>query len=308
MNKYTFIVNPTAGKGAGKKVFRSLEGALKEKGIAYQVVETTGPGHATQAARTADTPVVVSVGGDGTINEVANGLSGSGKHLGIIPAGSGNDFIKSVHISGKPLRALETLMQGSVRTVDIGSVRCTPTKEGAGNFEPRLFVNGVGVGFDAAVAARTREIKYLSGTALYVLAVLQTLGKYTPPTFNIESVGFTRQTKGLLIAIGNGTCAGGGFYLTPDARVDDGVLDICSVNDKNIFQILSLMPRVMRGKHHNVPGVTFFREKALTITADEPFFVHADGEIVGANVRRVEVGLISQKLSVISERDAEHSA
>jgi diacylglycerol kinase (ATP) len=138
--------------------------------------------------------------------------------------------------------------------------------------------------------------------------VLQTLGKYTPPVFNIESEGFTRRAKGLLIAIGNGTCAGGGFYLTPDARVDDGVLDICSVDDKNILQILSLMPRVMRGKHHNVPGVKFFREKALTITAEEPFFVHADGEIVGANVRRVEIGLISSKLTVIAERNAERNA
>lgn len=307
MNQYTFIVNPSAGKGAGKKVFRSLEGELARKGIRYDLVETTGPGHATEAARKAGTPVVVSVGGDGTINEITNGLSGSGRTLGIIPAGSGNDFIKSVHVPGKPLRALETLIHGFVRTVDIGSVRCTPAKEGGGNFEPRLFVNGVGAGFDAAVAARTREIRFLSGTALYVLAVLQTLGKYTPPLFTIDSNGYRREAKGLLIAIGNGTCAGGGFYLTPDARVDDGVLDICSVDDKNIFQILSLMPRVMRGKHHNVPGVNFFREKKLTITAEEPFFVHADGEIVGANVRRVEVGLISSRLQVISGRDAERN-
>jgi YegS/Rv2252/BmrU family lipid kinase len=301
MKLFTFVVNPVAGKGAGKNVFRSIRGELEGRAIPYDVVETTGPGHATEAARSAATPVVVSVGGDGTINEIANGITGSGRSLGIIPAGSGNDFIKSVGVPRRPLQALQTLLHGVTRPVDIGTVRCAPSSEGGGNFETRLFVNGVGVGFDAAVAARTREIPVLSGTALYLLAVLQTLGRYAPPNFTIEFDGSSRQTRGLLIAVGNGKCAGGGFYLTPDARVDDGLLDICSVEDKNILQILSLMPRVMRGKHHGVPGVKFFKEKRLTISADDPFYVHADGEIVGANVRRVEIGLHDSQLTVISE-------
>jgi YegS/Rv2252/BmrU family lipid kinase len=301
MKLFTFVVNPVAGKGAGKNVFASIRGELEGRDIPYDVVETTAPGHATEAARSAATPVVVSVGGDGTINEIANGLAGSTRTLGIIPAGSGNDFIKSVGVPRKPLQALHTLLQGVTRPVDIGTVRCSAAREGGGNFETRLFVNGVGVGFDAAVAARTREIPVLSGTALYVLAVLQTLGRYVPPNFTIEFDGSSRESRGLLIAVGNGKCAGGGFYLTPEARVDDGLLDICSVEHKNILQILSLMPRVMRGKHHGVPGVKFFKEKRLTISADESFYVHADGEIVGANVRRVEIGLHDSQLTVISE-------
>jgi diacylglycerol kinase (ATP) len=302
MNQFTFIVNPAAGKGAGKKVFSSLLGELERRGTAYDFVETTGPGHATEAARAASSPVVVSVGGDGTINEIANGITGSTKHLGIIPAGSGNDFIKSAGVPRRPLQALQTLFKGVARPVDIGTVRCAIEKERGGNSAPRLFVNGVGVGFDAAVAARTREIPFLSGTALYILAVLQTLGKFNPPDFKIQFDGSSHQARGLLIAVGNGKCAGGGFYLTPEARVDDGLLDVCSVDDKNIFEILSLMPRVMRGKHHNVSGVKFFKEKRLTISADECFYVHADGEIVGENVRRVEIGLHGSQLDVISER------
>jgi len=300
MNHFTFIVNPSAGKGAGMKVFHSIQGELDARSIPYDFTETTGPGHATEAARRSGSPTVVSVGGDGTINEIANGLAGSEKCLGIIPAGSGNDFIKSVNVPRKPLSALQTLLEGGRRSVDIGTVRCSYSKAGGGNFEGRLFVNGVGAGFDAAVAARTREIRYLSGTALYVLAVLQTLGKYATPSFTIQSDSFTREAKGLLIAIGNGRCAGGGFYLTPDASVDDGLLDVCTVDDKNIFQILRLMPLVMRGRHHNVQGVKFFREKRLTIFADEQFYVHADGEIVGASVRRVEIGLHSSQITVIS--------
>ena len=300
MSQFLFIVNPSAGKGTARKLFEAVENEIRARGIAYDLLETTGPGHATEAAREAGAPTVVSVGGDGTLNEIANGIAGTGKTLGIIPAGSGNDFIKSVGIPRKPLGALRTLVAGKTRPVDIGRVLCTDSKEGGGNFEPRLFVNGVGVGFDAAVAARTREIGHLSGTALYLLAVLQTLGKYVPPEFSIDSEAYSRKARGLLIAIGNGTCAGGGFYLTPDATVDDGLLDICSVDEKNILQILSLMPRVMLGKHHHVHGVKFFKEKKLTISADQKFYVHADGEIVGANVRRVEIGLHSSRLNVIA--------
>ena len=108
MNRFTFIVNPAAGKGAGKKVFNSLLGELDRTSTSYDIVETTAPGHATEAARTASTPVIVSVGGDGTINEIANGITGSTKTLGIIPAGSGNDFIKSIGVPRRPLQALSS--------------------------------------------------------------------------------------------------------------------------------------------------------------------------------------------------------
>ena len=299
MSQFTFIVNPEAGKGDGKKVFAALERELKERDVSYRTVVTTGPGDATRAAAEASTPVVVSVGGDGTLNEIANGMAGTARSLGIIPAGSGNDFIKSVGVPRRPGDALQVVLTGKPRPVDVGTVRCTVEKEGGGNSVPRLFVNGVGVGFDAAVAARTREIPLLGGTALYLVAVFQTLGRYTAPVFRMEGEHVRRNAPALLIAIGNGTCAGGGFYLTPDASVDDGMLDICAVDDKNVLEILKLMPRVMRGKHHDVPGVKFFRDNRFTIDADAQFYVHADGEIVGANVRRVEIGVIGSHLNVI---------
>jgi len=300
MNRFTFVVNPEAGKGEGKKVFAALERELKTRGVDYLAVVTTGPGDATRAAREASSPHIVAVGGDGTINEIANGMAGGTGALGIIPAGSGNDFIKCVGIPRRPLDALDVVLTGKPRPVDVGTVRCTVEKEGGGNSVPRLFVNGVGVGFDAAVAARTREIPLLGGIALYLAAVFQTLGRYTAPTFRMEGEHVNREAPALLIAVGNGTCAGGGFYLTPDASVDDGLLDICAVDDKNVLEILRLMPRVMRGKHHNVPGVKFFRDRNFVITADTQFYVHADGEIVGANVRRVEIGLLKGKLAVLA--------
>ncbi len=297
MSAYTFIVNPTAGNGTAARLLDPLRSSLDARGIDYELVTTSRPGHATAAARLSKAHVVVAVGGDGTLNEVANGLSGPGTAMGIIPAGSGNDFIKSVGIPPKFLPALEILFNGTARSVDLGTVSCG---EDPGNSPLRYFVNGVGIGFDAAVAARTRAIRFLGGNALYIMAVFQTLGKYVPPRFTVSMNGATSQSRNLLIAIGNGPCAGGGFYLTPDAQVDDGLLDICMVDEKSILQILSLMPKVMKGKHRNVPGVSFHREKGITVSAAEPFYVHADGEIVGVNVHRVDVGILPGRLSVIA--------
>jgi diacylglycerol kinase (ATP) len=296
MSPYTFIINPAAGKGAGGRILDPLQNELRSRGIPHDVVLTTGPGHATSVARESSSPTVVAVGGDGTINEVANGLLGSDKALGILPGGSGNDFVKSLSIPSRLAPALEILLRGHQRRMDLGTVAA-----GDGNSSSRVFVNGVGAGFDAAVAAKTREITSLSGIALYLAAVFQTLGHYRAPRFTITA-GASAPIIGrnLLIAIGNGQCAGGGFFLTPDAIVDDGLLDACIVDDKNLLQILFLMPRVMRGKHHHVRGVKFLRSSEFNISASDPFFVHADGEIVGSNVLEVHVGLMPSALRVIA--------
>jgi diacylglycerol kinase (ATP) len=298
MTGYTVIVNPAAGKGKGRRVFKSIRQEFERRGIEFGLVETRGPGDATIAARDAMTPVVVAVGGDGTVNEVANGLAGSPKALGIIPAGSGNDFIKSIGIPRNSREAIDILFQDLRRRIDTGRVSCigktAPDKRG------RIFVNGVGVGFDAAVAVRTRKIPYLSGTALYVAGVLQTLAQYSPPEFELSMDHTTNRSRNLLIAIGNGKCAGGGFYLTPDAVVDDGLLDVCVIEPKSIPKILRLMPKVMRGEHHDVVGVSFFREKHLRISSGTEFSVHADGEIAGEQVHEVTIEVLPATLEVVA--------
>lgn len=300
MTSYAFIVNPVAGKGAGGKLAERLRSDLRKRGVPHDILYTTGPGDATTAARSSMSDVVVAMGGDGTINEVVNGLAGSQRALGILPAGSGNDFIKSVDIPAGLDGALDTLFADKRRVIDVGHVTCAKNGTSGVDSERRLFINGVGIGFDASVAARTRQIPYLSGTLLYVMAVMQTLGRYTPPLFSMSFGGVQRESRNLLIAVGNGRCAGGGFYLTPDAVVDDGLLDICAVEEKTIAQILSLMPKVMRGRHHGVPGVNFYRSNELAISAKDGFYVHADGEIVGENVNRVQIGLELRSLAIVA--------
>lgn len=303
MNRFTFIVNPTSGKGRGERFLKELHSELKNKRVSYEIVLTQGPGHATILARQANTDTVVAVGGDGTIQEVANGLVGSRKTLGIIPAGSGNDFVKSILISTRLGAAVNALLIGRTKWVDVGRVACSDNLSGAsnsGNLEPRYFVNGVGIGFDAAVADTMNRIAYLSGKAVYLLAVLKTLGKYRSPLFTTTIDSAPTKSKNLLIAIGNGRCAGGGFYLTPDAVVDDGLLDVCMINEISIPNILRIMPQIMKANHTKHKDVTLARGKNILVSASEPFFVHADGEMVGKNVTEVHVSIKERMLQVIT--------
>jgi YegS/Rv2252/BmrU family lipid kinase len=302
VSDFTFILNPSAGKGVAGRLRSRILSALQTSGLRHEFLETGAPGHATLLARASESQTVVAIGGDGTVNEVANGIVGSGRRLGIIPAGSGNDLIKSVNVPRDLKQALRILLKGKTRKIDLGLVSTGLSRKGdetGSTVTERVFVNGVGVGFDAAVAVRTREIPVLRGTALYLLAALQTLGRYKSPLFDVVIDGKRRTGRNLLMAIGNGRCAGGGFFLTPDAVVDDGLLDVCIIEKLTIPEILRLMPKVLRGRHHSVRQVKFDRGTGVTITSEVPFYVHADGEIVGQEVRSVEARIAPHGIQVI---------
>ena len=302
MSDYAFILNPKAGRGASLRVLDPLKRELHSRGVDYDLLLTQNEGDAIRIAKEVGSRIVVAVGGDGTVNEVVNGIIGTGKTLGIIPAGSGNDLVKSIDISVNLSDAIEILLRGMTQPVDVGTVSCFgPERIGPrdGNHKERYFVNGIGAGFDAAVADKTRRIKYLSGTLLYLVAVLRTLGEYEAPDFEVSVDGCIQARKQLLIAVGNGRCAGGGFYLTPDAIIDDGFLDLCLIDEMSVPGVLRIMPKVMRGKHIGARGVSFLKGKMISIRAGQPFFVHADGEMVGRNVNTVEIGLLEKSLNVI---------
>lgn len=296
MSTFDFIVNPAAGRGRGRRVAAFVKSELDRSGMDYTFNFTQSRGEATELAKVSRGDVIVSVGGDGTINEVVNGLVGGNKEFGIIPCGSGNDLIKSLGIPTDPLKALAVLEHGGTRAIDIG--RLVVSEPDGSNSEGRHFVNGVGIGFDAEVAERTTRIPMLSGTLLYLAAVFQTLGRYASPKFTIDIDGTQDESNKLLVAIGNGICAGGGFYLTPQAEVDDSLLDVCLIDAISIPKILRLIPQVMKGNHLNLDGVTYVRGRRINIKADTTFFVHTDGEIVGNQVKGVSVDVLPRALRV----------
>jgi len=279
-----------------------LRAELKRRGVPGEIVETSHSENARDLARSAQSAVVVAVGGDGTVNEVANGLVGTNRILGVLPAGSGNDFRKAIDVPGNWRDALKVLLAEKTSNIDVGLVECSASPDAsavASNSHKRYFVNGVGVGFDALVADQTRKIKHLRGAALYVLAVLQTINKYKAPTFTVSIDGASSESRNLLIAIGNGRCAGGGFYLTPHARVDDGLLDICRIDNLSILKILNLMPKVMGANHLGSKGVSYANGRTILISSKGAFFVHADGEIIGENSHRVKTEIREKALNVI---------
>ncbi|HCV42052.1 MAG TPA: diacylglycerol kinase, partial [Bacteroidetes bacterium] len=238
------------------------------------------------------------VGGDGTIHEVLNGIMGTEKILGIIPIGSGNDFVKSVAVPARLNDAISVISRQVVRRIDVAKTQVW--EHGKDGSTISYFINGVGVGFDAAVAEQTKHIRYATGTLLYLVAVLQTLRKYNSPIYSVEIDGWKNVARNLLIAVGNGVCVGGGFYLTPKAKMDDGLLDICLINEARTIDILKLMPAVMRGNHEGLHGVQFKTGTSISIESSHPISVHADGEMLGNEITRVKIDILPRALNVIT--------
>lgn len=298
----TVIGNPAAGRGRVGALVEKIEREFKSRGIRYEILLTRSRGEASALARNAAFRVVVALGGDGTVHEVANGIAGTDRVLGVLPAGSGNDFVKSIGVSSRLDQALDTLISGNERRIDLGEVRL------GGNSHTIFFVNGLGIGFDASVAERVQEMRFFSGTLLYVAAVLRTLGQYRAPQFSVQLEDNGDYTaRNLLIAVGNGMCAGGGFYLTPEAKNDDGLLDVCIIKDLPVHKILRIMPLVMKGKHCSLPEVTYTKAPQLKVSTQLPesFTVHADGEILGRGVSTIGISIADTALSVIGGTQGE---
>jgi len=282
MEKLLFVVNPTAGNGRAQKIWARLERQLQETGERYQVIMSTRPGEIPELVRQAieqqPPERIVAVGGDGTISEVVNGFAPQPIPLGVIPAGSGNDFAANLGIPRHPEAALKRALTGEPRAIDLATIN------------DRYFINIGGVGFDAVVAAETNRIgKKLRGPLPYIVALLKTLFTYrnTPVTIKID--GKELEARVLLIAVGNGRRFAGGLRILPTADAADGLLDVCIVGDLNKMETLAQLPRLFNGTHVNHPKVTMCRGRRVTITAQRPINSQADGEPLGVTPVTFEV-------------------
>jgi YegS/Rv2252/BmrU family lipid kinase len=292
MSRYKFIVNPVAARGKCLREAEKVKAFCKNHNLDHQLLYTQKPGDATYFARDSrDTfDCVVAVGGDGTINEVANGLFGGHAKLGVVPIGSGNDFIKAVNIPDKTESALNNLIHMHTREIDVGQ---------AGS---RYFLNGLGIGFDAWVVQETLGIKKLRGMAIYLYAVLKTIYSYQPPLVNLTYNTIVREENFFLITVGNGISLGGGFKLTPNAVIDDGLFDLNIVRNLNKLEVFQNLLSVFSGKHIHLPQVTSDRTDHLRINSDEGFAVHADGELLSLNLKSLDVKLLPKAMDVVVSR------
>lgn len=300
MGKHTFIINPMAGKGRGKKLLRTLDTLIHRHFPDAEVILTERRMHALELASerkdNADS-TIVAVGGDGTVNEVGNGLMGGKATMSVIPIGSGNDFVKMFGIPTDIHKAVEKLTHGTIRESDAGYVTIQSSD---GSESQRYFLNGIGIGFDAAVANQTTRFKHLRGVSLYAFSVAVVLFNYKTPNMMMSMNGAMMNGEHFLIAIGNGKCAGGGFYLTPDAEIDDGLLDVCLVDNVSIPQVVKIFPSVMKGKHKKHSKVHFYRTDTLRVETQGEIMVHADGEVLATQARDINIRVTPKALKILA--------
>lgn len=290
------VFNPQAGRGRGQQRLAEVQQALHAAGIEYESVVSEDRGHAVELARRAALAgweLIAAAGGDGTINEVVNGLmlaegEGARSRLGIMPIGSGNDFAGALGIPLDLRQAAQRLARGQTHRVDLGRVN------------GRWFDNSVGIGFEATINIQAHRITWVRGQPQYFLAILRSLAHPPYPLVTIHRDGGDPLTKRILIiSVGNSRRTGGGFLVTPDALPDDGLLDLCIADAIPRRQILRLLPKVIKGTHRGEPVVELTRIGRLVVESDDPLPVHADGEMLWEDAHRVEVAVEPARLDVV---------
>jgi len=299
--KVKMILNPNADLGRAWRAASDLRPVVDSYGGA-DWAGTVYPGHATEIARQAALEgyqLVVALGGDGTAHEVINGLmqvpAESRPCFGIVPLGSGNDFAHSLGMQSQPQSALHQIFNAQPRRIDIGLFQ-----DNLGRRE--YWGNAVGIGFDATVTIRSRRFVYLQGLLIYLLAVLQTIMlNHEAPHLRVESDLESWEEEMLMLVLCNGAREGGGFYVAPAARNDDGNLDYAGVGKVSRLMMLRLLPEVMKGTHGRFKQVRLGVFHRIGIQSDRPLTIHLDGEIFagfGTDVRRVAVEILPAALEV----------
>ena len=279
------IVNPVAGAYSTRRKWPIISKLLKRIGLSFDFQYTEGVGHAIELARAAASDgyrYLVAVGGDGTVNEVANGIlhstGATRTSLGIVSTGTGSDFARSVGIPRDYHTACSTLTSSRRLSIDVGVVEY----QSKGQTLRRFFVNAAGVGFDAEVVETTERLpKYFSGTIPYLLGLARTLFGYKNKSVMLRHGSKAETTRILSVVVANGCYFGGGMRVAPQAELCDSLLDVIIIGDVGKFELLKTLPRVYKGTHITHPKVRMEKTPHITIESSERVLVHADGELLG---------------------------
>jgi len=279
------IVNPVAGASRTRRRWPRISRLLKHIGLSFDYEYTEGAGHAIELAEAAVSDgyrYVVAVGGDGTVNEVANGIlhstNSSDMALGVISTGTGSDFVRSMGIPRHYVNACSSLVNLRRSVIDVGIVEY----QRKGQPAKRFFVNVAGVGFDAAVVENVERLpKYFGGTIPYLAGLVRTLIGYRNKSVTLHMKDRVESSRILSVVVANGCYVGGGMFIAPEASLNDKLLDIVIVGDVGKFELLRAMPMVYKGTHGKHPKVRMDKAASITIESPERVLVYADGELLG---------------------------
>lgn len=289
-HRYLLIVNPAGGSGKTMKALPEIESLLAERNVDYEFHFTREPYHATDIVRARGDKfdVIVSVGGDGTINEIINGLPDINKPLGIIPIGTGNDFARSCCIPYDNIHeAINILLNHDSRHVDLGV---------ANDYR---FINVMGLGFEGRSSEIGRALTMLKGPVKYLVAIGYTLFAYKRIPVKITIGDQVIEEKTFLISIGNGWNVGGGLQLTPRAKLDDGMFDICYVKNISRYRIVSNFTRLYNGTIDELDEIEMYRGKHITIESDVQLPLHLDGEVLNGDRSNINITILPKAQEII---------
>lgn len=265
------VCNPLAGSGRATVLAQHLQQALAARNIAHRIFIDDWPDSWQ------DFSDAWIVGGDGTLNYFINRYPAVQLPLVIFNGGTGNDFHWLLYGNKTSEEQLETALAAEPKKVDAG--RCND----------RLFINGVGVGFEGEVAKALTGKKKLSGKTSFLLMILRKVFSYRSKQYTIQSAEKNVTGRKLLIDVSNGRRAGGGFHIAPAARADDGLLDVVIAESLSPLQRLRYLPVIEKGKHLSLPIICHFTTRQITIKSDSVIQYHLDGEYVEAKQLDIEI-------------------
>ena len=270
--KVKVIMNPVAGRGRALKAKPQILKALLEYNAELHLEETKGPQHATELARQTvrdGFDLIIIAGGDGTINQVVNGMGDERIPLGVIGCGTGNDFARALGMPTDPVAAVRQIMAGETQQIDLCRVNQS------------YFVSSVGVGFDGEVAFHANQgFRRVRGKTAYLCSVFKTLFSYLSQRIKLTVDGLVMEFNSLLVAVTNSPTYGGGYKINPEARINDGLFDVCAVQYMSRPEILAYLPLLLPGWHQNLNKVRMMKGRSITLESNEPFYYQVDGEIL----------------------------
>lgn len=283
--KILYIINPVSGKKKGKEIGALAEVKSRLTGTILEFRYTEYPGHAIRLAKDTDADIVVAVGGDGTVNEVASGIVGTNKALGIIPTGSGNGLALHLGISRDVKKALKQLAREEYREIDCGSINGHP------------FFCSCGVGLDAEVSAAFASSEK-RGLGTYIREALRIWKNYTPKHYHLLLDETEVELDAVLITVGNANQWGNNAYICPQANIGDGLLDVTILKPFRTIAAPGLIIRLMTGRLDRSKFVECIHAKNIKIIRDNAGWAHHDGECIEMG-KEIDISVASQKLKVV---------
>ena len=314
LKRCTVIFNPKAGRGAYRRRLPDLRQSLRDVDLqaSIYIVEDQHAIDREIEEHIGETDVIVAAGGDGTVNAVARSLLRYEDRppLGIIPLGTGNDFRRSIGVPSRVTKAISVLQSGVVCEIDVGQVSWLEKDGGAE--KQHLFVNALGFGIEAVVADQVHAAGYQSWMKSYLVTALRAIKSWHSLDVAVQAIDENEQPRGIFDGrmfagtVSNGISSGGGFRISPEALVNDHLLDLFLLPEHSVTRILRMLPWIALGKHGYFPGVVLQQAREYMIESREGLCVHADGEVLTHRASKISIALHPSRLAVICDKSGRY--